>query len=154
MEILLGVRIAREGHVLVGCSAVVFDDTRERILLTQRADNRQWCLPGGQLEPGESVAEACLRELHEETGLIGQVKRLIGVYSSPDRLLCYPDGNRYHLIGLSFEVELVGGVPGLSDETTAFGYYTANEIASLDLLITHRERIADAFANLAEAVVR
>jgi len=157
MKIIQGERVGRLGQVFVGCSAVVFDaddPARERILLTQRADNGRWCLPGGRLEAGESAAEACLRELREETGLDGRVVRLIGVYSSPDFLLEYADGNRYHLIGLSFEVEATGGALRLSDETTAYGYFTRDQIATMDLLETHRARIADAFAGRAEAAVR
>jgi ADP-ribose pyrophosphatase YjhB (NUDIX family) len=44
----------------LGCSAAIFDE-RGRILLTRRADNGQWCLPGGRMESGESAAEACER---------------------------------------------------------------------------------------------
>ncbi len=36
--------------------------------LTRRADNGQWCLPGGHVDPGETVAESCRREVEEETG--------------------------------------------------------------------------------------
>lgn len=39
----------------------------------------QWCLPGGFLEVDESAEAGCLRELREETGLIGEVSDLIGI---------------------------------------------------------------------------
>ena len=60
-RVVFGERIAKDGELRLGCSAVVFDTTREKILLTQRTDNGQWCLPGGRIEAGESVAEACVR---------------------------------------------------------------------------------------------
>jgi 8-oxo-dGTP pyrophosphatase MutT (NUDIX family) len=41
----------------------------ERLLLTKRSDNGQWCLPGGGIDPGERPAEAAEREVLEETGL-------------------------------------------------------------------------------------
>jgi len=154
LEIIQGERVARQGRVSVGCAAVIFDAPRERILLTRREDNGCWCLPSGRLEPGESVTEACARELLEETGLVGRVGRLIGVYSSPDRLMSYPDGNRYHVVGLCFEVEPIGGALALSDETTAYGYFSPDEIAAMDVLESHRERIADAFAGRPETMVR
>ncbi len=156
MRIIQGERVGRLGRVLVGCAAVVFDPdepARERILLTQRADNGRWCLPGGHLEAGESAAEACLRELREEIGLEGRITRLIGVYSNPDFLLEYPDGNRYHLIGLCFEVAPTGGALRLSDETTAYGYFSQAQITAMDVLETHHQRIADAFANLTVAAI-
>ncbi|HUY77493.1 MAG TPA: NUDIX domain-containing protein [Ktedonobacterales bacterium] len=157
MKIIQGERVGRLGSVLVGCAAVVFapdDPARERILLTRRADNGRWCFPGGRLEAGERVAEACLRELREETGLEGRILRLIGVYSNHDFLLEYADGNRYHLVSLCFAVAATGGVLQLSDETTEYGYFTRAQIATMDLLETHRERIADAFAGRAETTIQ
>jgi 8-oxo-dGTP pyrophosphatase MutT (NUDIX family) len=74
---------------LVGSSAVIFDNAKEKILLTQRSDNKQWCIPGGRIEPGESAEEACIREVLEETGLLARVKRIIGIYSNPDRIVEY-----------------------------------------------------------------
>lgn len=153
-HIVHGDRIGKEAQLRVGCAAVIFDAARERILLTQRSDNGQWCLPGGGMEPGESAAETCLRELWEETGLTGQIVRLIGIYSSPHRITVYRDGNRVQFMSLLFEVTAVAGVLQLSDETTAFGYFTPAEIAGLDLLDPHRERVADAFAAQAEPFLR
>ncbi len=72
-KLVYGERIGREGRLMVGCSAVLFDEKREKILLTQRSDNGRWCLPGGQMERGESLAETCIREVEEETGLQVQI---------------------------------------------------------------------------------
>ena len=55
----------------------------DRVLLTRCAQLATWMLPGGIVEPGESVAQAALREVREETGLDVQIVRLIGVYSRP-----------------------------------------------------------------------
>lgn len=143
-RVVLGERIGREGKLRLGCSATVFDEDRKKVLLTRRSDNGQWCLPGGAMEPGESVAEACERELWEETGLRGRVTRLIGVYSDPNRLIVYPDGNKVHIVALSFEAQVTGGELGLSDETTEFGYFTLEEAAKMDLINNHFQRIQDA----------
>ncbi len=154
VRLVEGERVGKLGRLSVGCAAVVFDPTRQKVLLTRRRDNGRWCLPGGHMEPGESAAEACARELWEETGLRARIGKLIGVYSSPHRLLEYADGNRYHIVGLCFEAEPIDGTLGLSDETTEFGYFTPAEIERLDVMDHHRERIADAFAEEASAFVR
>lgn len=127
----------------MGCSATLFDERRARVLLTRRADNHRWCLPGGQVEAGESVTEACEREMWEETGLRVRVARLLGVYSSPHRLLEYADGNRYHLVSLNFEVTWIEGELQLSNETTGYGYFGIDEIANMDIIEPHSERIQD-----------
>lgn len=153
-KIICGERIGRSGKISTGCAAAVFDKERRRVLLTRRADNGQWCLPSGCVEAGESVAEACLRELREETGLTGEIVKLVGVYSNPHQIIEYPDGNRVHLISLCFEVRPTGGALATSDETTEFGYFGLNEIASIDILPNHRERITDAFAQSAAPFIR
>lgn len=149
-KVVFGDRIAKTGELRLGCSAVIFDFTRERVLLTQRTDNGQWCLPGGRIEAGESVAEACIREVWEETCLIIRVVRLLGVYSDPHKLVVYPDGNKAHIIALSFEAEIIGGELGGSNETIAWGFYNMLDAGNLEMLAGHMERIQDAFAgNLA-----
>jgi ADP-ribose pyrophosphatase YjhB (NUDIX family) len=143
-SIAYGERIGRRGKILVGCSAVIFDEMRNKVLLTRRADNGKWCLPSGHMEPGESAEEACIREVREETGLAVRLTRLAGIYTDPDRLLEYPDGGKYHLVALNFEAEITGGELTAGDETTDFGYFSLREIAALDMMDIHVERIEDA----------
>jgi ADP-ribose pyrophosphatase YjhB (NUDIX family) len=143
-QVLYGPRLGKEGKLRVGCSATIFDSKREKVLLTQRTDNGRWCLPGGMMESGESVAEACEREVWEETGLNVRITRLIGVYSDPDQLVVYPHGNKAFFVVLSFEVEIIDGTLGLSNETTAFGYYSLTEMESMPMHGQHKQRIEDA----------
>ena len=152
-KIIYGERIGNQGRLSVGCSAVIFDEARQKILLTRRSDNGRWCLPGGHMEAGESVAEACVREVEEETGLQIQIRRLIGVYSSPHMLLTYADGNYYQMVALCFEAEAKDGEPGLSDETTEAGYFTPAEIEMMDVMEHHRPRIHDALSGQQETIV-
>ena len=153
-KLVRGDRVGRLGKVSVGCAAVIFDAPRQKVLLTRRADNGRWCLPGGQLEAGESAAEACAREVQEETGLCVRTGKLVGVYTDPHLLIEYPDGNRIHLVSLCFEADVLDGQLGLSDETTDFGYFTRNEIEHMDVMEHHRARIIDAFAGQVAAFVR
>jgi len=106
------------------------------------------------MDPRESAAEACAREVLEETGLVVLVSRLIGLYSPPDWLVEYADGNRYQGIVMSFEAEPVGGELTITDETTEFGYYTLDELYNLDLMGQNHSRIVDAFSAQEVAFVR
>ena len=154
MKIVYGERIGKDGEILVGCSATIFDETGQKVLLTRRADNHQWCLPGGHMERGETVAETCIREVQEETGLNVEVQQLIGVYSNPNRIIQYADGNMFHLVALNFKVVVVGGELTTSNETTEFGYFSLREIHNMDLLQTHAERIEDAFQQQSQVFIR
>ena len=120
-KVLHGKRIGKKGRIRLGCSAVIFDEKREKVFLTKRADNGLWCLPSGGMEPGESVEETIIREVWEETGLTVHVLRLVGVYSDPDALVVYSDDTAVQIVALNFEAEIMGGEPGLSDETSDWG---------------------------------
>ncbi len=60
----------------LGALAVVFDS--DRVLLTYRTDVPVWILPGGGVEPCESLEQAVVRETREETGLEVEVAKLLG----------------------------------------------------------------------------
>ncbi len=154
MRLLYSDRIGKSGQLSIGTSAVIFDTQRQKILLTQRQDNGRWCLPGGRMEPGENVVEACVREVREETGLEVQVQRLIGVYSSPHLAIEYADGKRYQLVAFSFEAQTMGGALRLSDETTDYGYFMPAEIAIMDVMEHHILRIQDALIEQASIVLQ
>lgn len=146
-QVLFGPRLGKEGVLRVGCSAVIFDKDRSKVLLTQRTDNGRWCLPGGQMEAGESASEACEREVWEETGLKVRTTRLLGVYSNPDQLVIYNDGSKAFFVVLNFEVEVIEGELGLSNETTAFGYYSLEEMESMPMHGEHKSRVEDSLRN-------
>ena len=153
-QVLYGPRLGKEGQLRIGCSATIFDANREKVLLTQRTDNGRWCLPGGAMESGESAAEACEREVWEETGLKVRVKRLVGVYSNPDQLVIYPDGNKAFFVVLSFEAEILSGELILSDETTEFGYFSLKEMESMPMHGQHKDRVVDALIESGEALIK
>jgi len=146
-QVLYGDRISKDSDLRIGSCAVIFDETRQKVLLTKRADNGLWCLPGGKMESGESLEECCQREVLEETGLEVHPRRLIGIYSNRDQVVIYRDGNKAQIVVLSFEVEIVGGKLGLSDETTAYGYFSLNEMELMPMHGRHKERVVDALKN-------
>jgi ADP-ribose pyrophosphatase YjhB (NUDIX family) len=137
-------------------SAVVWrSDERRALLLMQRSDNAHWGLPGGYVEPGESVHAATMREVYEETGVRVEVGRLVGVYSDPATMVIeYPEGRRVHAVNLCFEAHPLGaGAPTTPDEVLATGYF---DVAALPepLVPIHRVRIEDAVSGEPRVRVR
>lgn len=106
------------------------------------------------MEAGESLTEACAREVLEETGLRVSVTRLISVYTNPYLLLEYPDGNRLQLVVLHFEVKRSGGQLSRSDEAAEVKYFSQAEAMHLEAGRLDRLRIQDAFLAQAGAVIR
>ena len=152
-RVIVGERVGKDGRLGVGCSASVFDSEKEKVLLVRRTDNGKWAVPGGYMEAGESFSEACRREVWEETGLRVNINRLIGIYTSPNLLLEYPDGNKWQLVVLHFEAEFVGGELTPSEETTEFGFFSLAEINQLDINGLDKKRVLDGFANRQSALI-
>ncbi len=109
-------------RVRVGVGLVVRNATGD-ILLERRSDNGLWGLPGGRVEPGESLLQTALREAKEETGLTIVVTRLLGVYSGPeDRIVSYPD-NVVQLIDILLEASIVSGNLVCSGESIELRFF-------------------------------
>jgi 8-oxo-dGTP pyrophosphatase MutT (NUDIX family) len=139
-----GDRIGATALLRIGAAAAVMDG--DRLLLTKRTDNDEWCMPGGAVEPGERPAEAAERETLEETGLSVRVTGLVGVYSNPDVVVVYPDGNRVQIVGVVFRAEAVSGEAGTSAEVSESGWFTAEEAAQLTVIAGHRPVLPAVFA--------
>ncbi|WP_420643853.1 NUDIX domain-containing protein [Candidatus Leptofilum sp.] len=146
VKIIRGERVGKQGRLAIGCSAAVFDD-QNQILLIRRADNGLWAVPGGYMEAGESLTEACAREVLEETGLRIQVQRLISVYTNPHLLLKYSDGNRWQLTILHFAAKSLSGELTTGNETLDVRFFAQGEIQGLKMRSIDQLRIADAFTN-------
>jgi 8-oxo-dGTP diphosphatase len=72
----------------IPCVGAVVKDAQGRLLLIKRGHEPGaglWSLPGGRIEPGETDAEALVREMLEETGLTVEPGRLIGSVKRPGR---------------------------------------------------------------------
>jgi len=152
--LIYGDRIGKLGRIVTACDAVIFDSPWEKVLLTRRTDNGRWCLPGGAMDPGESASECCAREVLEETGLVVTVGRLIGVYSTPHRITEYADGNRKQALDLVFEAVRISGELSVSDETTKLGYFSPEQMKSMDVMELFHERVNDAFTRQGAAFLR
>ncbi|MGA7731245.1 MAG: NUDIX hydrolase N-terminal domain-containing protein [Chloroflexia bacterium] len=124
----------------VGVTAALFDE-EGRILLTQRKDNRKWCMPGGLADVGEPPSKVAVRETWEETGLRVKPVKLIGVFDSRKSGSLVP----VHLYHLDFLCQKVGGQLTLTNETIDYGYFEEEKIASLDMHGSHAHRVPHAF---------
>jgi ADP-ribose pyrophosphatase YjhB (NUDIX family) len=134
----------------IAVNALVFNAQGE-VLLAKRTDNGLWCIPGGHVDLGETLAEACLRELYEETGLRGKVTRLVGIYSDPAHSLHIAQGPEWHTVRVSFLCGITGGTITSSDETSEIRYFPTRELPPL--ITDHALRIQDGLRARAEAVI-
>ncbi len=101
------VRAGVAGYVTpkVGVGAIVFNE-RDELLLIQRSDSGSWLYPTGWLDVGYTPAETAVKEVKEETGLLVEPERLMGVYDGRRRR--YP--MHFHMISVMICCRLVGGV--------------------------------------------
>jgi nucleoside triphosphatase len=99
----------------------------------------QYAIPGGHVEYGETIAEALVRELHEETNLTPTRYRLLRV-GERIRPPLYKDGT-HHLVYLDFVVDGWTGELELDGEELNDGLWVAPEVA-LDLTLTFTTRQA------------
>lgn len=91
----------------VACGAIIENEHNE-ILLQLRSDTKDYGVPGGNLELGESLIEALIREVKEETGILisADEAKLFGVYSGNDMLTTYPNGDEVQYVCLIFYVKM------------------------------------------------
>jgi len=117
--------IAYENPLPVAAAVVV--NERGEVLLVRRARHPMkgmWCLPCGFAEKDEQIEEAVLRELQEETHLVGTVGRLIDAVTARN----YFYGN---LVMISFEVHGVHGAPAAGDDAEAVGFFPLDRVPPL-----------------------
>lgn len=126
---------------------VVIRGSGGAILLEKRRDCGWWGLPGGKVEPGESLVEAAVREVREETGLAVEVTHLIGVYSDPrGRIVTYPDnGDVVQLIDVIVGARVLSGSLLCSQESEEVRFFTPAQLPE-EIVPPARQPIADVFA--------
>ena len=122
-------------QVAVGVVAVDAD----RLLLVRRGRGPaqgDWSLPGGRVEPGETLAEAVVRELQEETGLEGVCGELVGWTELID--------DEHHYVVLDFAVALLEGAdPVAGDDAAEAAWVPRHEVAELRLVPNLAEFLAE-----------
>lgn len=127
--------------IVASVTAVVRDEAG-RVLMVHRTDNDLWALPGGGVDPGESVSQAVVREVTEETGIKVEVGQLVGVYTNPRHVMAYDDGEVRQQFSLCFHATPVGGSLRTSTETKEVGYVPLDDLDNLKIHPSIRLRIA------------
>jgi 8-oxo-dGTP pyrophosphatase MutT (NUDIX family) len=132
------VRDVRElvGHrlLLLPAVSVHVRDEAGRLLLVHQRDRDQWGTVGGAVEPGESPADAAVREVKEETGLDVELTALVEVLGGPDFEMTYPNGDECAYLSIVYDARVVGGTltpDGV--EVSRCEWFELSELASLDL---------------------
>jgi len=128
---------------IIGSNIAILQD--HQILLTQREDFEVWCLPGGQIELGESFADCAIREAREETGLEVRLTRFVGSYTRPG----WSDG-LYHVH--LFAAEMIGGaLQAQQGEVLDMRFFPFDALPE-GMLQGQRHRILDAVNGLTGVV--
>ncbi|MCB0185713.1 MAG: NUDIX domain-containing protein [Caldilineaceae bacterium] len=85
---------------------LVYDDLGN-ILLQQRSDSGLWSAPVGGMDPGETPADAVVREVWEETGVLVEPVQVMGVYGGPKFRNTHPNGDQTASIFMIFACRVV-----------------------------------------------
>lgn len=119
--------------LLLPCvGAVILNQNRE--LLLQQKQNGIWSLPAGMIEPGESPANAVIREVQEETGLIVNVEKILGVFGGSGFAFTYENGDQVEYIVILFKCHVTGHSECQIDQETAkLGYFSKQSLPELAL---------------------
>ena len=113
----------------IPCVGAIITDEQGRLLLIRRGHEPGaglWSLPGGRIEPGETDAEALVREMREETGLVVQPGRLLGTVRRPGQ-----DGNVLDI--RDYAATVIGGTLRPGDDAADARWVSTGELELLAL---------------------
>jgi len=100
---------------IVSAAAIVLNEKREILLI--KGPLRGWEMPGGQVEEGESLAQAAVRETKEESGVDIEIIRFCGIFQNVEKSIC----------NTVFLAKAIGGNPIATNESLKSGYYSVEE---------------------------
>lgn len=121
----------KANSIVVAVSAFI-QDGEGRILMIRRTDNDLYSIPGGQVEPGETLTQAAIREVKEETGVEIDIMGLIGLYSNPNHIIAYDNGEVRQEFSICFRARPIGGAIRTSGESSEV-QWVGDELVALNI---------------------
>ena len=121
--------LGRVSGVVIPCVGAVIKDDQGRLLLIKRGHEPGaglWSLPGGRIEPGETDAEALVREMREETGLAVQAGPLVGRVRRPA-----PGGQVLDI--RDYAATVIGGTLRAGDDAAEARWVAASELPRIPI---------------------
>ena len=100
---------------IVSAATIVLNDKREILLI--KGPLRGWEMPGGQVEEGESLKEAAIRETKEETGIDVEIIKFCGIFQNVRKSIC----------NTLFLARPIGGEFTTSSESLEVGFFPIDE---------------------------
>jgi 8-oxo-dGTP diphosphatase len=131
----------------IGVGGVLLNSHQQVLLIkrNQAPAKGLWSLPGGRLEPGESLVEACKREFHEETNLDVEVKHIVAVV---DRRL-----EGFHYVIIDYWVTLVDEhrcVPTAQSDVAEAKWINLDDLGLYDVVVGLTEIILSTYQSQAQ----
>ncbi|TYS67446.1 NUDIX domain-containing protein [Sutcliffiella horikoshii] len=114
---------------IISAATVVLNDKNEVLLI--KGPRRGWEMPGGQVEEGESLKGAAIRETKEESGIDVEIVKFCGVFQNVSGSIC----------NTLFLARAVGGTPTTSPESLEVGFYPVEQALEMVTYMNFRERI-------------
>lgn len=114
------------------CAVIV--NKNDQILLHRREDNKMWTLPGGKMKIGESISDCCRREIEEELSLKVKIRKVIGIYTSPDYVFDFGNGLIFQPFIVAFSCSATSNNFKINGESVEAKWFSAEEISKLDML--------------------
>jgi thiamine-phosphate diphosphorylase len=132
---------------LPATAAVVFNEHHDLLLVRrgQEPGKGKWCLPGGFQEIDETPAQCALRELREETGIVGRLEEMIAMEMSPHPLVPA-------VLVIGYRVRALGGELQAGDDASAAAYFPLPQLPELAFL-SHARIIAKAAVGVVRSAV-
>jgi len=141
-------------EILPAVAAAIFNKDGH-ILLQKRKDVNQWCIISGHVEFGETVEDAVLREIFEETNVNASIKRFIGIYSSPPTQTYTYSDKTVQYITTYFEATLEKEIEKnfSNNETSELRFFSTKHIPE-DLALINPNWLTDALDRKGNVFIR
>lgn len=132
----------------LGANAII--TCKGKLLLERRRDSNTWGLVGGGCKKTETGRDAIAREVYEELGIRVPKDRFqkLAVYDDPGRIAAYRDGSVWRMVIVVYGLDFEEAPPmRISAESRELRFFSKEEIADIEIAVTHADIVEDWFQN-------